>query len=354
DTLKLRHGPDVKMTPDVILEEAPELPPLTGPTVPTTLNGALAQVVRQQLEANTKELESLELKSNPDAYDRVHPQNTVFANEIACVAAYVPDLTEVTKHLRERGFKELQVFDVGNTEAVAMVTPDERTIAIAFRGTMSVGDVATDLDANFTKHDFQGSSHRGFERYVSAVEAPLNKYVAAVLKKYPDAKLLLTGHSLGAAAAVNYAGRVMADGVAGPQNFGRVITSGAPRVLDAEGIRALEARLPNRMERQVNGRDLVTMVPDPVVISSLANATGTARAFAQAISGAQASLDELIADNTGRYTHDRNVLWYDQQGSVPLPQNPPLRRPSFRDHDRQDYLNRSREWLRTSQERGTA
>ncbi|MEO0814145.1 MAG: hypothetical protein AAFY60_14880, partial [Myxococcota bacterium] len=44
DTLKLRHGPDVKMTPDVILEEAPELPPLTGPTVPTTLNGALAQV----------------------------------------------------------------------------------------------------------------------------------------------------------------------------------------------------------------------------------------------------------------------------------------------------------------------
>lgn len=138
----------------------------------------------------------------------------------------------------------------------AAVHDDGRAI-IAFRGTQadSFRDVMTDASVFLENWERPGRVHSGFSASLSSVLEP----IGAWLDDTNPARLLLTGHSLGAALATLLAAR-LSDG-------GRpiaLVTFGSPRVGDAALAASLE---PMAVRRYVNCTDTVALLPPPLIYS---------------------------------------------------------------------------------------
>lgn len=143
-------------------------------------------------------------------------------------------------------------FSIGKTQVWLVNEPD--AVFIAFRGT-SYEDMKTDAKVWRTQTEF-GGIHRGFYAYVKntvdQVVAKLRGWLFAVTKP-----IILTGHSLGAAASLIQAAILHSRGF----EIGAVYTFGEPRVGDSDFVEYAEAAFGDIHYRHINGLDGVPMLP---------------------------------------------------------------------------------------------
>src|SRR5258705_738584 len=146
------------------------------------------------------------------------------------------------------GFSKPEPFQFAatGTEAIA-TTPPDGTAFVAFRGTQpdSFCDLAADLRTNPIAFEPGGRVHAGFLNAYQSIAQPIADWLAATEHR----RLVLTGHSLGAAiATIGAAARPDA----------RVVTFGSPMAGDAAFAKLLAGRT---VRSYVDCADFVTSVP---------------------------------------------------------------------------------------------
>jgi hypothetical protein len=150
------------------------------------------------------------------------------------------------------GFADLVLFVDSKTGATAFAArrSSDGTALLSFRGTRpnDYRDLITDLRANLVAWpESAGYVHNGFAVFVRALRPQILEWIE---NAKPDcSKLILAGHSLGAAMAT------LAATIWRP---GWLVTLGSPRVGDAAFIATVEAA---RIVRLVDCCDAVTDVP---------------------------------------------------------------------------------------------
>ena len=171
--------------------------------------------------------------------------------------AYVKDEARLETYLRRAGFqKDLALgYRSSGTQAFIASRPDETVKVVAFRGTEL--DDPSDLfsDADFVRTPWTDGSGRPIgEVHKGFADAFLERDVAARVKAHldsasPAARMLVTGHSLGAALATLMASRTPSC---------HLYTFGSPRIGDASFVQAMRQTTHMRF---VDCCDLVTRVP---------------------------------------------------------------------------------------------
>lgn len=127
-------------------------------------------------------------------------------------------------------------------------------VYVIFRGT-SYEDFFTDLKFRKTETDF-GRVHRGFHDYVMLAQWEV---IQQLLQWVPrmDKPVILTGHSLGAAAAVIEACYLNELGF----DIAGIYTFGEPRIGNGRFARFVDDAFDGKHFRHVNGLDGVPMIP---------------------------------------------------------------------------------------------
>ena len=133
-------------------------------------------------------------------------------------------------------------------EAFGVLGPD-CTAYVAYRGTRitSLKDLVADLDALKVEWDGAGRVHRGFWRCCRALKPQVEPWLANT----PHDRLVVTGHSLGAA---------MATLMAALRPAAELVSFGSPRVGDQAFVASLAGR---KMRRYVDCVDGVPKLPPP-------------------------------------------------------------------------------------------
>jgi triacylglycerol lipase len=173
------------------------------------------------------------------------------------------------------GFVAVRVFDEGNAQAA--VFEHEQFIAVVFRGTSSDdpgdgSDWGSNLEALMELVEIlhlKGRVHTGFWRYADMLwedgkdGEPGIKTVLGGLMAAKKRPIMVAGHSLGGAAAVLGAMRVISlfetDEV-----LSQLVTFGQPRCVGHQLAQRLTDTLGPRYCRVVRGVDIVPMVPPSV------------------------------------------------------------------------------------------
>ncbi len=175
--------------------------------------------------------------------------------------AFPPRTSALPQALADHGLGEIACFEDVSTHTQAIAGMDgSRTAFIAFRGTQSgienIVDLIIDLKAWHLNWDGPGKIHTGFgEAYCGkpgSGEVPVRKQVRDWIAAAGPARLVLTGHSLGAALATLCA-------IDHPA--AELVTIGSPRVGNADFVAAFAGR---NARRYVDCCDAVTLVPPPV------------------------------------------------------------------------------------------
>lgn len=166
-----------------------------------------------------------------------------------------PEKARLTDALDRVGFSDLVLFvDAGTGgEGYAAQRRSDGTTLLAFRGTQPENIHAILTDAQFKLDPWPesgGHAHRGFAKCARALLPGLRTWMDAT-RPDPD-KLIITGHSLGAALATLIAT------IWRPE---LLVTLGSPRVGDQTFASALST---TRIVRLVDCCDGVTDVPPPV------------------------------------------------------------------------------------------
>lgn len=146
-------------------------------------------------------------------------------------------------------FDDCHFVEEDDTQCFVATASD--VVMVAFRGTASVGDWLTDLNALSTER-FYGTVHRGFRNAFAVVDAKLRE----ILNDVPDRPIVLTGHSLGGALAM-----IAAAEWAGQIPVSRIYTYGQPAVGKRRFPAFMIEHYAGKIFRFVNDDDIVTMVP---------------------------------------------------------------------------------------------
>ena len=179
------------------------------------------------------------------------------------------------------------ILDAGTNAAAlvqAILPPDGGPvqIVVAFKGSKSAKDFIQDAEfwfADVAIGDVMVSVHHGFLADYTAIKAKVRAAVAALLQQYPEARIYITGHSLGGGQAVLCAQDFAAQGLP----VALVVTFGQPRVgsglfCDAYDKEAVGVSLPqptahspqpSRLRdityRVVNQNDIVPRTPGVLI-----------------------------------------------------------------------------------------
>ena len=155
--------------------------------------------------------------------------------------------------LRRAGFELVRPLDADGTQGfvASRNTGNDPVTVVAFRGTEPDRpmDVLADINIVLSPGAAGGRVHRGFAKALRAVEEPVRE---AILQA--RGRVVLTGHSLGAAIALLAARLVRPERRAGT----RLHTFGCPRVGDKDFVRAM-AWLSHA--RHAGACDVVSWVP---------------------------------------------------------------------------------------------
>jgi hypothetical protein len=153
---------------------------------------------------------------------------------------------EISAALQTVGFEEIAFFDHEGSQAFAAWSSGSKTALVAFRGTQpdAPTDLADDLTAILVPWEQGGTVHQGFQ----AALARIRSDIAGWIERHPG-RLLLTGHSLGAAL-----GTLMASLI----KPAKLVAFGSPRVGDQGFVKTLAGIA---VSRYVDCCDLVTRLP---------------------------------------------------------------------------------------------
>ena len=149
------------------------------------------------------------------------------------------------------------------TNASAMIITDkDGDIIVAFKGSSSVRDFLQDADIRWRNFGYSESTyppkvHRGFFEDFVAIDIAVVSQVRGYLQGRPNAKIFVTGHSLGGAEAIFGAFELARQGlpVAG------VFTFGQPRVGNGNFCAMYDRSLGEITYRVVNQNDIVPRIP---------------------------------------------------------------------------------------------
>lgn len=161
------------------------------------------------------------------------------------------ELSRLQKALQAAGLRGLKPFNDNEkntgTQAFGAICEND-DLLVAFRGTQAKkpSDLRTDLRAPMVPWRFGGQAHAGFVAAFSSIESELDTFIQAHLGAH---RLIVTGHSLGAALATLAASR---------WRGATLVTFGSPRVGDAAFVGTIPA---GNVQRFVNCCDFVTTVP---------------------------------------------------------------------------------------------
>jgi hypothetical protein len=155
---------------------------------------------------------------------------------------------EIRQALSHAGFGDLSFFSVEGTSALAACNAETSTAIVAFRGAeQDPTDILIDLKGWPRNWPAGGKVHEGFYQAFNRIKPSIESWIAA----HPG-RLLLTGHSLGAALAT------LATSIRIPT---RLLTFGSPRVGNDEFVSTLRGI---EILRYVDCCDIVTQLPPEV------------------------------------------------------------------------------------------
>ncbi|KAI9472397.1 MAG: lipase [Benjaminiella poitrasii] len=151
---------------------------------------------------------------------------------------------------------------IADTTGFVLRSDADKTIYLVFRGTNSIRSAITDMIYDLDNYTPATGArvHRGFYSSVKEVMSTYFPAVQSQLTAYPNYKVVVTGHSLGAAQAL-LAGMDLyqRDSRLSPDNLS-IYTMGGPRI----GNQAFANYVISTgifVSRSVNGRDVVPHVP---------------------------------------------------------------------------------------------
>tara|TARA_B100000886_G_C20365350_1_gene467057 strand:+ start:355 stop:1125 length:771 start_codon:yes stop_codon:yes gene_type:complete len=178
----------------------------------------------------------------------------MFAEVCANICEYAyEDIATVEKYLKEENFKfkKIKFFEVDNAQGYGISF--QTYSMLAFRGTepTSFKDILADIKAWPADSETEGNVHAGFKGEVDKLWPSVTKWIKNKAKSH---KLVITGHSLGAAMATIITSRLVEEG------FTNVVlyTYGSPRVGDREWGKQFDNI---EAYRFVNNNDIVCQVP---------------------------------------------------------------------------------------------
>ncbi|WP_417625143.1 lipase family protein [Paremcibacter congregatus] len=171
------------------------------------------------------------------------PQLALVCAELSA-AIYFPDA-----EANATGCPDTHYVDIAGTQALILNRPD--SILVVFRGT-TYEDIPSDFKCRMKRADF-GYVHRGFLAYAKHAFYDIED----CLDNWGPKPLIFTGHSLGAAAAVNAAAVFANKGY----EIAAVYTFGCPRVGNGDFCEYAAAAVGDVHFRHVNGHDGVPMLP---------------------------------------------------------------------------------------------
>lgn len=172
--------------------------------------------------------------------------------QVTFVEAAVPELAKT----------EMPKSPETDTQAAILHEPDLNQVFLVFRGSESRVDWFNNAQFRQKTYPYGDDSstdvrfHRGFMAAYFAVRDRLQD----VIKQYPTAALVVTGHSLGGALATIGSLDLQYNITQHSKQPLSVYTFGAPRVGNAALVESFSQRVPNSY-RFAYGRDLVTHIP---------------------------------------------------------------------------------------------
>jgi len=182
---------------------------------------------------------------------RVHqPMKLSTINHFAelAKAAYL-DGKEALQAYRDLGYDFHVLKDIDGAQCHIIRKTKENITVLCFRGTEpdEISDILADLKA-FPRKSFndKGLVHRGFRGELDKVWPEIEK----TLEEFPNSRIYVCGHSLGAAMATLATARMQT-------RVWALYTFGSPRV----GTRKFVKGLYTKHFRVVNNNDIVTRVP---------------------------------------------------------------------------------------------
>ena len=115
---------------------------------------------------------------------------------------HVVDVTRV--EMNQAALNDDANLGLGKFNGPFFISHDDKHIFLSFRGSYSLSDWITDLTFNFVPLKMGGKEwgfvHKGFHALWTKLH--FSKDIKALMQRYPKKKLVVTGHSLGAALAV--------------------------------------------------------------------------------------------------------------------------------------------------------
>ena len=146
-------------------------------------------------------------------------------------AAYTPEL--LSKPESVWILDKIDVEGDAYGQSVVAHHKTENLIVVAFRGTIitSINNLLTDID--YAQIDYPQCKnckvHKGFKTHFEEMSAMVQNSLAKARKARPTAKIICTGHSLGAALAIVFAVRLY-ENVPSLRGNIQLVTYGSPRV----------------------------------------------------------------------------------------------------------------------------
>ena len=174
-----------------------------------------------------------------------------------CIAAYQEsDKSRQTVRQYVYDYDEYVTFSVNTSQATCIKTLDHEYV-IGFRGTDDLQSAILDAKAWQTDSETIGDVHYGFKRYLDDIYIPIIKWLESYSVFEQKKKIIVTGHSLGAAAATIMTARLKHAGYEHVELF----TYGSPRT----GDKTFASQFDDiNVHRFVNNNDIVCRVRPPV------------------------------------------------------------------------------------------
>lgn len=191
------------------------------------------------------------------AYD----PGTALSLALACLLAYEKKIGDIRAIAVNWGYEEARILYLKKTlgrgiDTSCVVLGDDKDVIVAFTGSESADDWLSNFQASYDPGPMKGcNAHEGFQDALYPIVIALTD--AVQLLRDRQQRVWLTGHSLGGALCMLYAGMRLENKL----DLYGVYTFGSPRPADEDFARKLKRLVKGPLHRVVNVGDIVPHVP---------------------------------------------------------------------------------------------